>query len=192
MREYWNKSEQLDKKLVLAYASYFTAKAPTLIIFQVPPGWMGLLGSPKGLKRVILPYPSREAVLKEVEGHYDIPVSEDTSCLGDLPLRFRDYFLGKNMEFPNQLNLRGATDFQVRVWKAVREIPYGVTKTYHWVAKKVGCIRGEQAIGQALSKNPLPIVIPCHRIIASSGKIGGFSRGVEMKNYLLNLEGISL
>jgi methylated-DNA-[protein]-cysteine S-methyltransferase len=192
MQEYWNKTEKLDKKLATAYAAYFANEIPTVIVFETLLGWMGLVGSPKGLSQLILPHPTQEAVIQEVEGRYEFPINEDSSCLGDLPLRIKDYITGKKMDFPNKLDYNGATDFQIRVWRTTQEVPYGETRTYHWIAVKLKCNRGEQAIGQALSRNPLPIIIPCHRIVASNGKPGGFSGGIEMKKRLLRVEGVIL
>ena len=75
--------------------------------------------------------------------------------------------------------------FQREVWETTRLIPYGETRSYLWVAKQIKRPRAVRAVGQALSKNPLPIIVPCHRVVASDGRLGGFRRGVEMKRHLL-------
>lgn len=80
------------------------------------------------------------------------------------------------------------TEFERRVLKAVLKIPLGQTRTYKWVAQKAGYPKAARAAGQALNKNPYPIIIPCHRVVASGGKLGGYSRGVMAKKRLLNLE----
>ncbi|MDP1854167.1 MAG: MGMT family protein [Candidatus Omnitrophota bacterium] len=80
------------------------------------------------------------------------------------------------------------TEFERRVLKAVLKIPLGQTRTYKWVAEKAGFPEASRAVGQALNKNPYPIIIPCHRVVASGGKLGGYSRGVMAKKRLLNLE----
>jgi methylated-DNA-[protein]-cysteine S-methyltransferase len=74
------------------------------------------------------------------------------------------------------------------VWEKTRLIPYGKTRSYSWVAEQMGKPRAVRAVGQALGKNPLPIIIPCHRVIANNERLGGFSGGVEWKRYLLDLE----
>jgi methylated-DNA-[protein]-cysteine S-methyltransferase len=74
------------------------------------------------------------------------------------------------------------------VWEITRLIPYGETRSYAWVAEQIGQPRAVRAVGQALGKNPLPIIIPCHRVITSNGKLGGFGGGLEMKKRLLSLE----
>jgi len=97
-----------------------------------------------------------------------------------------DYFAGKKPRVIPRLNPRG-TDFQKRVWQALFTIDYGQTKTYGEIAKMLGC-RSAQAVGQALTRNPIAIIIPCHRVIAAHGKIGGYGFGVELKQQLLQME----
>ncbi|MDD4875688.1 MAG: MGMT family protein [Dehalococcoidales bacterium] len=106
----------------------------------------------------------------------------------DLVERFNMYYSGQKVAFPDKLDLSWATPFQRKVWLATRLIPYGETRSYGWVAKQIKQNGAARATGQALGKNPLPIIIPCHRVIASNGNIGGFSSGIEMKKYLLSLE----
>ncbi|RMF96939.1 MAG: methylated-DNA--[protein]-cysteine S-methyltransferase [Candidatus Schekmanbacteria bacterium] len=81
-----------------------------------------------------------------------------------------------------------ATDFEIAVWKAVLKIPYGETTTYQSIAKKLGSPSLSRAVGNALGKNPIPLIIPCHRIIKSNGDLGGFTGGKEIKERLLTLE----
>lgn len=97
-----------------------------------------------------------------------------------------EYFVGQNPRVIPRLSPRG-TDFQKRVWQALFTIDYGQTKTYGEIAQLVGC-RSAQAVGQALTRNPIAIIIPCHRVIAAHGKIGGYGFGVELKRQLLQLE----
>jgi len=84
--------------------------------------------------------------------------------------------------------LAGTTRFQQNVWRMVRNIPCGETRSYGWVAKQLGLPRAARAVGQALARNPVPIVIPCHRVIGSDGNLGGFGGGVKIKKFLLHLE----
>ncbi len=106
----------------------------------------------------------------------------------DLIERFRAYFYGHKVVFADELDLSGATSFQCRVWKATGLIPYGETRSYMWVAEQIGKPGAVRAVGQALSRNPLPIIIPCHRVLSSDGRLGGFTGGVETKRSLLSLE----
>jgi O-6-methylguanine DNA methyltransferase len=97
---------------------------------------------------------------------------------------------GERVEFGDwPLDMRQATPFQRRVWRAVRRIPWGQTRTYWWVAVRIGDPRAARAIGQAMGANPLPLVVPCHRVIRTGGGLGGFGGGLEMKRRLLTLEG---
>ena len=102
-----------------------------------------------------------------------------------------EYFAGKRREFDLQLAPRG-TPFQQRVWQALLAIPFGVVRAYGDVARDIGQPLAMRAVGQANGRNPIPIVIPCHRVIASDGTIGGYSSGLNMKHRLLALEGIEL
>ena len=102
--------------------------------------------------------------------------------------RLQAYFSGSKIAFPDKLDLSSATPFQSRVWSVTRLIPYGETKSYRWVAEQMGQPAAVRAVGQALARNPLPVIIPCHRVIASDGKLGGYSGGLEMKQKLLRLE----
>ncbi len=98
------------------------------------------------------------------------------------------YFNGENSVFTQKIKFLIGTDFEKKVWAALKKIPSGETRSYKWVAEKVGKPSALRAVGRALSKNPVPIVLPCHRVIASDGSIGGFSSGVERKRRLLDME----
>ncbi|MDP6647629.1 MAG: MGMT family protein [Dehalococcoidales bacterium] len=106
----------------------------------------------------------------------------------DLNKRLTPYFTGVQVAFPDKFDLGTATLFQRRVWETTQLIPYGETRSYRWVAERMGQPAAARAVGQALAKNPLPIIIPCHRVVTNNGKLGGFSGGLEMKRYLLRLE----
>jgi O-6-methylguanine DNA methyltransferase len=98
------------------------------------------------------------------------------------------YFSGKNPGFTPPLDFYG-TDFQKKVWRKLLEIDFGHTATYGEIANRIGC-RSAQAVGQAIGKNPILIIVPCHRIVASGGKIGGFSAGIKRKIWLIKNEGL--
>jgi methylated-DNA-[protein]-cysteine S-methyltransferase len=102
-----------------------------------------------------------------------------------------EYFAGKRREFDLELAPVG-TDFQLRVWNALRKIPYGAVRNYGDIARAIGQPGAARAVGQANGCNPLPIVIPCHRVIASDGTVGGYSGGLAIKHRLLALEGVEL
>jgi len=97
------------------------------------------------------------------------------------------YFAGKRKEFDIPLKLNG-TDFNQRVWTALTQIPFGDVITYGELARRIGQPEGAQAVGNANGRNPIPIIVPCHRVIAAKNNIGGFTGGVEKKQFLLQLE----
>ena len=99
-----------------------------------------------------------------------------------------EYFAGRRREFSFPLDLRG-TDFQVACWRALLKIPYGETRTYADIARAVGRPQGFRAVGMANNRNPIVIVVPCHRVIASDGTLCGYGGGLDMKRKLLELEG---
>ena len=98
------------------------------------------------------------------------------------------YFNGRNIDFRQDVKFLTGTDFEKKVWSVLKKIPFGETRPYKWVAEKAGSPKAVRAVGRALSKNPVPIVIPCHRVIESDGSIGGYSSGVETKRRLLEME----
>ena len=102
-----------------------------------------------------------------------------------------EYMAGQRKEFDLPLNPQG-TPFQKKVWAALRAIPYGQTRSYQDIAQAVDCPRGFQAVGMANRSNPIPILIPCHRVIGADGSLGGYAGGLMMKQSLLHIEGVCL
>jgi len=105
--------------------------------------------------------------------------------------RLRAYFSSHKATFLDELDLSGATPFQRQVWEATRLIPYGETRSYLWVAEQIKRPGAVRAVGQALGRNPLAVIVPCHRVVASDGKLGGFGGGVELKRHLLYVEAVA-
>lgn len=102
------------------------------------------------------------------------------------------YFSGIRANFKKyRINFSTGTDFQKKVWKAIQTITYGQTCSYKCLAGKIGNSKSVRAVGNACGKNPLPIIIPCHRIIASNGSLGGYSAGIDLKMQLLHLERVT-
>lgn len=112
----------------------------------------------------------------------------DDSQFTEVIAQLREYFDGRLREFDLPLQPEG-TSFQLQVWKALREIPYGETISYAELARRIGKPKAVRAVGAANGKNPLSIVIPCHRVIGSDGSLTGYGGGMENKKYLLALEG---
>ena len=101
--------------------------------------------------------------------------------------QLQEYLAGRRRYFDLPLDPAGSP-FQKKVWQEMLDIPYGSTKTYGEIACAVGSPRGARAVGMAANRNPIAIVIPCHRVLASDGKLGGYAYGVEVKRFLLDLE----
>ena len=113
---------------------------------------------------------------------------ESSESLQPYVQQLKEYFVGKRREFTFPLDLRG-TDFQVACWRALLAIPFGETRTYADIARAVGRPQGFRAVGMANNRNPVAIVVPCHRVIASDGTLCGYGGGLEIKRQLLELEG---
>ena len=160
------------------------ADYPVCEVFYTEAGWVAVLLSEKGLKRLTLPQTTateaRKLLGTEATGNPDL--------IKDTASRLTKYLSGKKIPFPEILDLSEATPFQRRVWEITRQIPYGETQSYKWVASRLGKENAARAVGQALGRNPIPIIIPCHRVLASNGSLGGYSGGLEMKRFLLKLE----
>lgn len=105
--------------------------------------------------------------------------------------QLEEYLAGKRTQFDLELEPAG-TPFQQRVWKGLAEIPYGKVCGYGDLARRIGNPRAARAVGQANGRNPIPIIIPCHRVIGADGSIGGFSSGLPLKRQLLALESVEL
>lgn len=152
-------------------------------------GFMALVKTDRGISQLILPEKNKSTILERIK-----EIANGKGKEKPLPWRkeLQDYFAGKIVEFICQLDLTGFTPFEREVFCVARTIPYGRTRSYRWIAAKVGSPKAWQAVGQALRKNTLPIIIPCHRVIMTNGNVGGFSFGLEWKTRLLELEKIIL
>lgn len=148
---------------------------------HTPVGELELVADTNGLCRISFGKTAKASDICEEE----IPV------LRKAIEQLSEYFAGQRKVFELPLSLRG-TDFQLRDWKALLEIPYGETRSYKDIAEAVGCPRGFRAVGMANRRNPLPIVVPCHRVIGADGSLTGYAganKALAIKEYLLKLEG---
>lgn len=117
----------------------------------------------------------------------DTSSDKETDILKRAISQLEQYFNGKRIEFDLPIKLNG-TDFQQKVWTALRTIPYGETCNYKEIAMRIDNPRACRAVGGANNKNPIMIIVPCHRVIGANGSMVGFGAGIEVKEYLLNLE----
>lgn len=163
--------------------------------------WVGIILQDRMLKKVVLGKDKKDLLSKlKLSGDFTAPSSnfalnlkkrfgEDTPFARNIKKDFANYFCGKKVDFssyPLQMDL---SEKARKILFEVRKIPYGQLRTYKWVAQRIGS-KGCRAVGRILSINPFPIIIPCHRVICSDGRLGGFSAGVELKKKLLRLEGV--
>lgn len=114
--------------------------------------------------------------------------AEDCPLLDEAERQLREYFAGTRRAFDLPLAPAG-TEFQQKVWAALREIPYGETRTYGDIAKNLGKPGASRAVGMANNRNPISILIPCHRVIGANGSLVGYGGGLDKKQFLLKLEG---
>ena len=174
------------------YAGQFSmTESLVYAVFSTPLGWIAAMASAKGLVAATLPQRSEEHALMAL-GQSVENVRQDNGAFEDLAARLKAYFEGRRVDFADKLDLSAGTSFQQRVWEATRRVPYGETRSYLWIAKQIKRPRAARAVGQALGANPLPIIVPCHRVIATDGGLGGFGGGLGVKRMLLRLEGASV
>lgn len=158
------------------------------VTFKTDIGWVGILASTKGLLSLTLPQSSAHKIRKLFGNSIINYATWSPHLFKDLIERLRAYFSNHKVTFSDKLDLSEATAFQRKVWEPIRLIPYGETRSYTWVAEQIKQTEAVRAVGQALARNPLSIIVPCHRVVTSDGKLGGYSGGVEMKKHLLYLE----
>jgi O-6-methylguanine DNA methyltransferase len=160
------------------------------IMFKSRWGWMGISETTKGIDAVVLPKASRQAVLSELRlSDAELLEGRMSSRLREAQMQLIDYLAGVRRSFDLPLDLSQGTSFQQKVWRTLRQVSYGRLRSYRWVADRVGGRQYARAVGNAVGANPMPIVIPCHRIVAQDASLGGFSGGLSMKRKLLTLEG---
>ena len=163
----------------------------SFILFRTKLGWMGLVGSERGVERIYLPEPSREDLRQRIGKQF--PDSrEGGPFLEQAKEEILEYFEGRRTRFAMPLDLSSATPFQRKAYQLMLAIPFGKVHTYRWLAEKMGNPTGLRAVGNANGKNRWPLVVPCHRIVGSDGRLTGFSApgGLKLKAELLKLEGI--
>ncbi len=161
----------------------------TAASFSSPLGTLRAAATPTGVVKLSLPRSSGAGFRGWLTRHLpDAEFVESLTHLTILERELEEYFAGARQHFSVAFDLRG-TPFQMGVWRALASIPYGETRSYADVARKVKRPNAFRAVGAASGANPLPILIPCHRVIASDGGLGGYGGGLEAKRRLLALEG---
>jgi O-6-methylguanine DNA methyltransferase len=166
-------------------------------IFQSPVGPLFLAASDQGLVAlefdVRLPgqqsiRPNPRNLRQEQTRQQKVAFEESANAMRPYQAQLKEYFSGTRREFTFPLDIRGS-DFQLACWRALLAIPYGETRSYADIARAVGKSYAFRAVGMANNRNPIAIVVPCHRVIASDGSLCGYGGGLEIKRWLLELEG---
>jgi methylated-DNA-[protein]-cysteine S-methyltransferase len=160
--------------------------------FKSPIGEILVTRTEKGLSFVSFPKSTWEKFLSALSKDKTIDLIKNENKFAPLRNDLKEYFSGKKVNFKEKLDLTGGTDFQKKVWKAMLKIPFGETRSYGWLAQKAGGKNKARATGAACGTNPIPIIIPCHRVIKSDKTLGGYSSGLGIKKKLLEIEGVRI
>ena len=157
---------------------------------QTPVGKLYAGATHKGICCIALSESSWTSFLEYVGERFSINLSKDDSRLQRMKEDLINYFNGNKRSFGIPIDLFTLTSFQKKVLDSTGKISYGTVKSYRDIAVSAGSPRASRAVGNALGKNPVPIVIPCHRVVKNDGSIGGFTGGLDKKRFLLKLEGV--
>ncbi len=157
-----------------------------------PIGRLTLAATPRGLVRIAFGDEDEDEVLQDLAERLSPRVLRAPRRLDLARRELEEYFDGRRTTFDLALDRSLSTGFRRAAQEAMSEIPYGQVATYRDIAAAAGNPRATRAAGSACATNPLPLVVPCHRVLAAGGRIGGYSGGLEVKHFLLRLEGVQL
>ncbi|MDA0691173.1 MAG: methylated-DNA--[protein]-cysteine S-methyltransferase [Nitrospinae bacterium] len=157
-------------------------------IISTPLGLTGIAGSPRGLSKIILKLPGESDFKKYLQKSHLGNFVSDPPFFENIVKQLNLYFAGKLKSFTCRMDLTGGTPFQQTVWRQLSTIPYGKTHSYRTLAEAIAHPQAFRAVGNANGKNPLPLIIPCHRVIRENGALGGYTGGLSIKKFLLDLE----
>ncbi len=160
-----------------------------LSVFCSEWGWLGMAVSDRGLAGLILPQPTEEAAWSALRSGWPEGAPASHDLWPHLRGKLLNYLAGRPVEFSDiPLDLPERPPFFRRVWEACARIPYGETRSYADLAREAGSPRACRAVGGAMAANPVPIVVPCHRVIGRDGSLTGFGGGLEQKKRMLEME----
>jgi methylated-DNA-[protein]-cysteine S-methyltransferase len=161
------------------------------LVMRTPLGWMAAAERGGLLVAVVLPTASKQMAMAALD--VKVEFGGRSPMLGELEENLARYFAGERVDFSQYaVDLDDFPPFLRKALEAARSIPYGEVRTYGWLAGKAGNPKAARAAGQAMARNPVPLIVPCHRVVASSGGLGGYGGGLELKRALLELEGVEL
>jgi methylated-DNA-[protein]-cysteine S-methyltransferase len=156
-------------------------------IEQLPHGWVAATCSDEGITKLSPPSFSEELALSSIKINRSLTIRRPTKFI----LLFHEltlYFDGKIENFSSPVDLSEGPKFFHRIWDICRTIPYGETRSYSWLASESGNPKAQRSVGQAMAHNPIPFLIPCHRVVRVDGQLGGYAWGLDLKSWLLNIE----
>lgn len=155
-------------------------------------GTVYVASTEKGICRISIPDEPVEQFFRWLAAHVEGEVTQSSQLSHpEIVNELLEYLAGRRKEFTSPVHLIG-TDFQRSVWEQLLNIPYGSTTTYGDIAKRIRTPEGQQAVGRAVGSNPIPIVVPCHRVVGAESKLHGYAAGIATKEFLLRLEGVLL
>ncbi|MSQ12774.1 MAG: methylated-DNA--[protein]-cysteine S-methyltransferase [Dehalococcoidia bacterium] len=157
-------------------------------VFPTALGWVTAAAGPRGLRLLTLPEQTERRALEAAGAALD-GASRDDAALGSVRDQVTEYLAGEPVTFTTPLDLEDAPSFFRAAWEACQRIHRGETRTYAWLATQAGNALAVRAAGQAMARNPIPLIIPCHRVVGSSGGLHGYGGGLAMKARLLEMEG---
>lgn len=158
-------------------------------VFQTDLGYAGIAGRDGVIARFALPKPTRDGVPADLGSDLLRDARETDADFSGQVEMIRAYLAGERVDFDCALDYGGAGEFDALVWDAARQVGYGETSTYGVLADRIGRPKAPRAVGQALGRNPIPVIVPCHRILRSDNGLGGFSAGLHWKVKMLDMEG---
>lgn len=158
--------------------------------FPSPAGSVSIASTEKGIRRLEL-FRGEKGFVRDLSSEFKGRVVRDDGRFQTIREKLTSYFQGKPIAFEVSLDLKG-TDFQKLVWTETAKIEYGKTKAYKEIASAINKPKASRAVGNALGRNPVAIIIPCHRVIRSDGTLGGFGYGLPFKKKLLELEKVTI
>lgn len=156
--------------------------------YSSPLGLTGIAGSENGLARIVLALPDESHFLDYLKSTFQCEGVKSTDFFENVIKQLNLYFSGNLEGFDCPLDLSRGTSFQQKVWRQLTAIPYGDTISYRTLAETIDQPKAFRAVGNANGKNPLPLIIPCHRVIQENGSLGGYTGGLQIKRFLLDHE----
>lgn len=150
-------------------------------------GWLGVLATQNGIRRIVLPKDTAIDAVAGLGSQLD-KAQLDQTRFRELHAQINEYLNGTLRSFSVSVDMDNYSHFFLRAWEACSSIPFGETRSYRWLATHAGNASALRAAGQAMARNPLPLIIPCHRVVSSNGNLHGYGGGLDMKRHLLELE----